>query len=112
MSTARYPRPCEDRPASRSRSVNDQRVLAYCYAAAGGLALNGDRAGSRLLRIVDPLRSRPDEPVGELGGSTSTLPSPSVRVIAPASNDSAVTASDPPLPTTVLKCSRAEGSFI
>jgi len=59
-----FERPTEDDPLP-----DDQPVLASCYAAAaGGLALAGDRAGRPLLRIVDPLLSRPDEPVGEVSG--------------------------------------------
>jgi hypothetical protein len=56
--------PTEDDPLP-----DDQPVLASCYAAAaGGLAVTGQRAGRPLLRLVDPRLSRPGELVGEASG--------------------------------------------
>ncbi|MCC6214455.1 MAG: transposase [Polyangiaceae bacterium] len=56
--------PTEDDPLP-----DDEPALASCYAAAaGGLAVSGERAGRPLLRLVDPRLSRPDELVGEVSG--------------------------------------------
>ena len=51
-----------DVPGEDDSLPDDEPVLASCYAAAaGGLAVAGERAGRRLLRLVDPRLSRPDE---------------------------------------------------
>jgi hypothetical protein len=44
-------------------------ALAGCYgAAARGIDLLGERAGQPTLRVIDPLASRPLEPVAAVGG--------------------------------------------